>query len=74
MTYFVPVEVTPPADEYDYEVDNGTMPENVRELADAVVGHRIVSAERVPKEDYWSQGDDYGYGFSIRVRDIEEGK
>jgi len=26
--------------------DNGTMPENVRRLEDAVVGHRIVSAER----------------------------
>lgn len=28
------------------DYDNGTMPENVQELADAVVGHRIVSAQQ----------------------------
>lgn len=35
--------------------DCGTMPENVAELAEGVVGHRIVSAERkeLPKERYY---------------------
>lgn len=30
----------------DYD-DDGTMPDNVKELADVVVGHRIKSAERI---------------------------
>lgn len=29
-----------------YQEDNGTMPENVAELAEAVIGRRIVSAEK----------------------------
>ncbi|MBT2266429.1 DUF7448 domain-containing protein [Rhodococcus erythropolis] len=29
-----------------YDEDDGTMPENVAELAEAVVGHKIVSAEQ----------------------------
>jgi hypothetical protein len=32
------------ADDWDYSVDDGTMRENVQELAEKVVGHRIVSA------------------------------
>lgn len=40
--------------------DNGTMPDNVAELADAVVGHKIVSVKKdvvVPKESkcYWGR-------------------
>lgn len=31
----------------DPELDDGTMPMNVEELSDAVVGHRIVSAEKL---------------------------
>jgi hypothetical protein len=37
-------------DQYD---DDGTMPANVAELADAVVGHRIVSAEVGEVEGDW---------------------
>lgn len=33
-------------EQLDSEDDDGTMPENVETLAQAVVGHRIVSAER----------------------------
>lgn len=42
-----------PEDHTD-EDDDGTMPENIEELANAVVGHRIVSAEQrdVPGQ-YW---------------------
>lgn len=37
-----------------YERDDGTMPANVEELRDAVVGHRIVSAEAdAPATDKW---------------------
>ncbi len=35
-----------PTEELDPDYDNGTMPANVATLADAVVGHRIVKAER----------------------------
>ncbi|WP_238840704.1 DUF7448 domain-containing protein [Prescottella equi] len=36
--------------------DNGTMPENVDQLADAVVGHRIVSAEQCEVEGrFWGR-------------------
>lgn len=44
--------------DHDYE-DDGTMPENVDTLRQAVVGHRIVSAEfRQAKQHtkYWSTG------------------
>jgi hypothetical protein len=37
--------------------DDGTMPNNVAKLAEAVVGHRIVSVERgerTSKYDYWA--------------------
>lgn len=33
-----------PIEHLDEDDDNGTMPDNVKTLADAVVGHRIVSA------------------------------
>lgn len=39
----------------DEDSDDGRMPENVAELAEAVVGHRIVSVEQgvqVPKQDH----------------------
>ena len=43
----------------DPDSDDGRMPENVAELAEAVVGHRIVSVEKdvqVPKPDhYWGK-------------------
>lgn len=54
MTYtFVPTE------ELDEDYDDGTMPENVADLGEKVVGHRIVNVEKSPSdlEDYWTQGD-----------------
>ena len=53
MTEIYPVEEL---DEYD---DNGTMPNNVETLAEAVVGHRIVKVEQgdAPSEVYsWRSG------------------
>lgn len=45
-----------PVEELDEDYDNGTMPGNVETLAEAVVGHRIVSVEEgVPTKDR------YGY-------------
>jgi hypothetical protein len=35
------------------DVDDGTMPENVAELAEAVIGHRIVHAEKETVEGRW---------------------
>lgn len=39
-------------DDYD-EFDDGTMPANVGELKDAVVGHKIVSAQLKKVDSYW---------------------
>lgn len=39
-------ETTYPVETLDPEDDNGTMPENVEELRGAIVGRRIVSAEK----------------------------
>lgn len=44
-----------PAEVLDEEYDDGTMPENVAELAEAVVGHRIVAIEEgaeIPRREY----------------------
>ena len=38
-----------PIETLDENDDDGTMPENVAELAKTVVGHRIVSAERIER-------------------------
>lgn len=35
------------------DYDDGTMPSNVAKLAEAVIGHRIVSAEKVKREGRW---------------------
>lgn len=44
-----------PVETLDPDDDNGTMPENVEELASAVVGHRIVKAEQTEsvKRKFW---------------------
>lgn len=70
-----PAEVL--ADEYDdtYEnqLDNGTMPDNVDELRQAVVGRRIVKAEERPanidSENYWER---YGSSFVLTLDDGTE--
>lgn len=49
-----------PLEELDPDWDDGTMPDNVTTLADAVVGHRIVSAEKMniePKNRYWGSSE-----------------
>lgn len=43
-----------PADILSEDDDCGTMPDNVAELAEAVVGHRIVSAEKGEVPGGWS--------------------
>lgn len=40
----------------DDDYDDGTMPNNVDTLADAVVGHKIVSAEKVEAPSRWGYG------------------
>ncbi len=42
------------------DYDDGTMPNNVATLSEAVVGHRIVSAEResIPSDYSWRGNDD----------------
>lgn len=37
----------------EFNDDNGTMPDNVDRLGDAVIGHRIVSAEQTDAPDRW---------------------
>lgn len=49
-----------PLEELDPDYDNGTMPDNVASLADAVVGHRIVSATKEtinPRNRYWGSSE-----------------
>lgn len=58
-----PVEILGPD---DYE-DDGTMPSNVAELSQAVVGHKIVSAEQA------GEGSRYGYGKST-VLTLDNGR
>ncbi|TFD61093.1 hypothetical protein E3T43_01080 [Cryobacterium sp. Hh7] len=42
-----------PEDPLGEDDDDGTMPENVKALREAVVGHRIVSAERAQVPERW---------------------
>jgi hypothetical protein len=45
-----------PVEELDENMDDGTMPGNVATLADAVVGHRIVSVEKSGEAlDRWGE-------------------
>lgn len=60
-------------DKYPAEIlgdddDNGTMPENVEALRKAVVGRRIVSAEKKLLRDEW------GYGSEGLVITLDDGK
>lgn len=47
-----------PPEVLDDDEDNGTMPENVAALAEAVVGHRIVSARKEQVENRWGRPED----------------
>lgn len=49
-----------PAESLDSETDDGTMPENVAELAKSVVGRKIVSVEQnvsIPGTYEWQRGN-----------------
>src|ERR1700742_3783212 len=61
-----------PVEILDEDDDNGTMPSNVAELAETVVGHRIVSAKRetLPAKRYsWSDDVDDVEQFVITLDD-----
>lgn len=58
-----------PTETLDEDHDNGTMPENVADLAEAVVGHRIVSVE----SDVTVKGRWYGTS-SATVITLDNGK
>lgn len=47
-----------PPEELDWDIDNGTMPENIETLASHVVGHKIVSVEKDASvhNDLWGTG------------------
>ena len=45
-----------PTEHLDPEDDCGTMPENVAALGEAVIGHRIVSAEQGPPNGWGREG------------------
>lgn len=64
------------AEEYDEDADDGTMPANVEELRQHVVGHRIVSAEkgtaRVPYTSYGTFRPRDAYGFIITLDNGEK--
>lgn len=53
--------------------DNGTMPENVAELAKYVVGRRIIKAENGQTVNLgpYDGKRNYGYGFDIAVAPLE---
>ena len=54
-----------PTETLDPDYDNGTMPENVEQLASHVVGHRIISAEKGTVKTRW---DTYS-SFTITLDD-----
>lgn len=51
-----------PIEDLSDDEDCGTMPANVAELSEAVVGHKIVSAERIPAESFT-----YGHGATFTL-------
>jgi hypothetical protein len=64
-------ELRYPPETLDEDSDDGTMPENVAALAEAVVGHRIVSVEKVATHPYtWNPG----YVRSDTVLVLDNGK
>lgn len=54
-----------PIEELGDEEDDGTMPANVAELADAVIGRRIVSAERVTRPRQYSNYPDQAFVLTL---------
>ena len=53
-----------PVEVLDENDDDGTMPENVAELREAVVGHRIVSVEKVSIPRRWG-GSNLGHVITL---------
>ena len=82
MTDNLPTRTSYPPDHADDDHDNGTMPQAVAELAQAVVGRRIVSAERqhINADDYQTVnygGDGYislTYGNDPIVLTLDNGR
>lgn len=46
-----------PVETLDANEDDGTMPDNVAALSEAVIGRRIVKAEKEPFKDSWRTGE-----------------
>lgn len=63
-----PEETLDPAD------DDGTMPDNVEELRQAVVGHRIVKAERREVRVPEFKGDTYGSRATPLILTLDDGR
>lgn len=57
-----------PVETLSEEDDDGTMPENVAALEKAVIGRRIVNAEKTPDEDH-----SYGRGGDVLVLTLDNG-
>lgn len=66
-----------PIEELSEDDDNGTMPRNVAELTEHIVGHRIMSAEMVTTANRWG-GDDSAFeitldnGKKVRLADTDD--
>ncbi len=56
-----------PVEELSDDYDDGTMPRNVADLADAVVGHRIVSVEK-------KDGNKYAPNWADTIITLDNGK
>lgn len=64
-----------PEEVLDPEYDDGTMPANVSELTDIVVGHRIVNVERIGDSNWSRSGTTLitlDNGKVVRLRDTED--
>jgi hypothetical protein len=57
-----------PAETLEEDEDCGVMPDNVAALAEAVVGHRIVSAEKTGSTDRWGRSE------AVTVLTLDNGK
>jgi len=56
-----------PADELSTDIDCGVMPENLQELRDAVIGHKIVSAEKKSIPGRW-YGTDNAFVLTLDIQ------
>lgn len=66
-----------PKEELSFDNDNGTIVANVNRLAESVVGHRIVKAEKRPYCDPWYKGEQAFFitldnGTEVRLVDTDD--